>query len=76
MIKKRWLVEALTWKISSTILGVLCVFFATGQWAMGGVYLLTYAPLSTIWYIVHKKLWSNWKRKQYEKAEADEYDEC
>lgn len=43
---------------------------------MGGVYLLTYAPLSTIWYIVHKKLWSNWKRKQYEKAEADEYDEC
>ena len=86
MIKKRWLVEAFTWKVSSTILGILCVWLITGSLLKsGGLYLLTYTPLSTLWYIAHKKLWSNWKRRQYEKEEAleaansssdEEYDEC
>lgn len=80
MIKKRWLVEALTWKISSTLLGLACVLWAAGAWKVSLLYIATYFPLSTIWYVIHKKLWSNWKRKQYEKAEAAEeeesYDEC
>lgn len=69
MIKKRWIIEAITWKISSTILGILCVWFITGDLLkFGGLYLATYAPLSTIWYLMHKKLWSNWKQRTKNKS--------
>jgi uncharacterized membrane protein len=64
LIKKRWILEAITWKASSTLLGALIILALTGRWKLSLIYMLIYVPVSTLWYLVHKKLWSLWKHRK------------
>jgi hypothetical protein len=71
-MKKRWILEAITWKVSSTLIGILCVLFITGQYSVTGWYIATYVPLTIAWYLAHKQLWSAWKHRNDEEEDPRE----
>lgn len=64
-MKKRWFIEALTYRASSTGIELITFLAITGQLKLLGLYALIRIPIGLIWYVCHKKLWSIWKHKKY-----------
>lgn len=66
-MKKRWLAEAITYKTSSTLIELITFILVIGEWKLLGLYTLIRVPVGILWYVGHKKLWSIWKHKKYNK---------
>ena len=62
-MRTRWIAEAITYKISSTILGLLILLVCTGKWRLSLTVTAIHFPIAIVWYLIHRKLWNNYKRR-------------
>lgn len=67
MIKKKWAIKGLTWKLISIPLGAGVVHWLTGEVRFAADYLLIYTPLSLIGYFFHEMIWQWFKIRKRKK---------
>lgn len=61
---KRFVAKAMTWEVTSHIIGGLLIFTFTGEIILATKITLISIPLKMLFYTIHEKLWSftSWGR--------------
>jgi uncharacterized membrane protein len=67
IVKKKWALKGITWKIISIPLGAGVVHWLTGETKLATDYLVVYTPISLVAYFFHEMAWQWWKIRKRKK---------